>query len=329
MEAHGPRIWKHEKPLKLNWESDTSTDAAPSPSRIFPSSISGVGKWQHRRTVEEKRRFREQRDRFRHEREASRPYHQFMYQVSTVRKRIAHKAGLATQDQPHDINSRAYNNIKLNWSQLGIWNEKWGILSGMSWRHEEPMDETDLKASTPILAAKVKGFQHFTLGEISPAPGGLFSSQPFGQPDMSPIVSTRLDAADSLVSPELSGVQDSKIRCASQSPKLGTSATIEPWHATSTVDDATLKTLHEGERKMHETVKAGTPRRKSRRIKEREASTLSDTSTAKSSKSSLKQQSTGKAKGRRKKKDPKQSAAKPQRNQKSQAGRKKRKADNI
>ncbi|KAG5977505.1 hypothetical protein E4U55_006748 [Claviceps digitariae] len=43
-----------------------------------------------------------------------------------------------------DINTTAYQSVKDNWSARGLWNKKWGLLPGMTWKHEHPLDEDDL-----------------------------------------------------------------------------------------------------------------------------------------------------------------------------------------
>jgi hypothetical protein len=40
-----------------------------------------------------------------------------------------------------DINTRAYENVKNTWNGRGIWNKRWGILPGMLWKQEEPLEE--------------------------------------------------------------------------------------------------------------------------------------------------------------------------------------------
>ncbi|KAI0968036.1 hypothetical protein F4678DRAFT_232330 [Xylaria arbuscula] len=76
------------------------------------------------------------------EREASRPYHQFVYQVSKRRERIqellSHEGAAITT--PPDINTTAYDVVKATWMKKGIWNTKWGMFPGMSWRHEQPVE---------------------------------------------------------------------------------------------------------------------------------------------------------------------------------------------
>lgn len=114
------------------------------------------------------------------QREASRPYFQFIAQLSHERLRIQqvlghpsrpwrehpmHRAfigaaqgrlleeearqwaletpndGHAMSTTPPDINTTAYERLKSAWTDWRIWNDKWGVLPGMSWKHEEPFEE--------------------------------------------------------------------------------------------------------------------------------------------------------------------------------------------
>jgi hypothetical protein len=47
----------------------------------------------------------------------------------------------ATTPTPPNINTTAYERVKATWVRRGIWNTKWGILPGMSWKHEQPQEE--------------------------------------------------------------------------------------------------------------------------------------------------------------------------------------------
>ncbi|KAI0010058.1 hypothetical protein F4779DRAFT_616936 [Xylariaceae sp. FL0662B] len=75
------------------------------------------------------------------EREASRPFHQFIHQVSQARERLEDELGIVVEPSsaPEDINTRAYESVKNTWSKRGIWDTKWSILPGMSWKHERPL----------------------------------------------------------------------------------------------------------------------------------------------------------------------------------------------
>jgi hypothetical protein len=85
------------------------------------------------------------------EREASRPYHQFVYQISTERERIQEDSTSREDAGAGDINTKAYENVKNTWTKRGIWDRRWGILPGMSWKHEGSFEElvADDFASVP------------------------------------------------------------------------------------------------------------------------------------------------------------------------------------
>ncbi|KAI4153502.1 MAG: hypothetical protein LQ340_002290 [Diploschistes diacapsis] len=158
----GPEgVWKHEEPPDLDSESDTTFEAETFQQSGLFSSV--VNKSQRRtRTEGQKRLPRERRAVLRREREASRPYHQFVYQVSKERERISNAAAYVESDLPHNINTKAYDNVKHIWHGQGIWNEKWGLLPGMSWKHEEPLDLADLDAPLSVLRDKVENALHHT-----------------------------------------------------------------------------------------------------------------------------------------------------------------------
>jgi hypothetical protein len=53
-----------------------------------------------------------------------------------------------------DINTLAYERMKNRWMKRGIWNEPWGVLPGMSWKHEQATEEIlpqELITSPPSL----------------------------------------------------------------------------------------------------------------------------------------------------------------------------------
>ncbi|KLJ10844.1 hypothetical protein EMPG_09858 [Blastomyces silverae] len=87
------------------------------------------------------------------EREASRPFYQFNYQLSREREKIQRAAERAdvtpTAALSPDINTKAYERVKATWIRRKIWNTKWGIMPGMVWKHEEPLETltTDLPSN--------------------------------------------------------------------------------------------------------------------------------------------------------------------------------------
>lgn len=132
--------WKHEEPLNLESESERESEAErslplfalfqkPQREARLPKSDD------EKRTAQPAVRERER------EREASRPFHQFVYQISKERERIQKESGNGDGPDAADINTKAYENVKNTWTKRKIWNERWGILPGSSWKHEEPLDE--------------------------------------------------------------------------------------------------------------------------------------------------------------------------------------------
>lgn len=77
--------------------------------------------------------------------EAPRPFPQFIYQVSRARKLIQEEPGngdvLTASPTSAKINTLAYENVKKTWIERGIWNRKWDVLPGMTWKHEQPLKE--------------------------------------------------------------------------------------------------------------------------------------------------------------------------------------------
>jgi hypothetical protein len=131
--------WKHEEPLELESGSETDSKAGLSPP-LFPPFPRSQPKPRWPKSDDDKRRTVERRVIREREREASRPYHQFVYQISKERERIQESANGEGADTA-DINTRAYENVKKTWTKRGIWNKRWGVLPGMSWKHEQPFEE--------------------------------------------------------------------------------------------------------------------------------------------------------------------------------------------
>lgn len=137
-------VWKHQEPLELDSELETDDEREPQP-RIFEAFLTPIPP----KSDEEKRRIVEQRSlRLRERgasRQASRPFHQFVYQVSNQRGRIQDLLGngeaRAAASTNADVNTRAYEMVKSFWVKQKIWDQRWGILPGMSWKHEEPFEE--------------------------------------------------------------------------------------------------------------------------------------------------------------------------------------------
>ncbi|KAI1428208.1 hypothetical protein F5Y12DRAFT_734151 [Xylaria sp. FL1777] len=149
--------WKHEKPLEQEPESDSEPEVIP--RNLFGPRKSPEPKLKQPKSEEEIRQIAERRVVREREREASRPFYRFNYQVAKERERIQAWAtaepvwarsdgddvpGFAFSpeiaDSP-DINTMAYENVMDTWIRRGIWDRKWGILPGMSWKHEQNLEE--------------------------------------------------------------------------------------------------------------------------------------------------------------------------------------------
>ncbi|KAL8938593.1 MAG: hypothetical protein Q9211_003135 [Gyalolechia sp. 1 TL-2023] len=143
---HSPdQRWKHEESLEPEHESDPGS--AELTGGIFadcrqpePERVSGD---------EEKRQATPRRAErcaiHEREREASRPYHQFIYQVSIERQRIQDDAwpGELTGKATLDINTKAYAIVKHNWIRTQIWDRTWGVLPRTRWKHELAVEDLD------------------------------------------------------------------------------------------------------------------------------------------------------------------------------------------
>lgn len=87
-------------------------------------------------------------------RDASRPCHQFRYQVDKIRDHlldqwrqsvIAEKEDTASATKvvlpPAQIDTQAYRKVRKTWTRRRIWDKEWDVLPGQHWRHERPLEE--------------------------------------------------------------------------------------------------------------------------------------------------------------------------------------------
>ncbi|KAH8598556.1 hypothetical protein B0O99DRAFT_738781 [Bisporella sp. PMI_857] len=182
-------LWKHEEPLEPEPESETDSEVGLSP--LFVSfSPKPQSKPRLPKSDDEKRRIAERRAIREREREASRPYHQFVYQISKESERIQEESANREGASTADINTRAYENVKNMWAKRGIWNERWGVLPGMSWKHEQPFEEIvrEEMGDDPVPANPLVNSNHETpairiLG--SPSPVQLYYRQVSGALNLS------------------------------------------------------------------------------------------------------------------------------------------------
>ncbi|TRX92089.1 hypothetical protein FHL15_006956 [Xylaria flabelliformis] len=145
--------WKHEEPpepeleVQKGLEAEKEIQSNPLPlwmrrprtktARAEKDNDSGAEDDEETRQLKYACALRE------HEREASRPFHQFVYQVSREREQIQQqlRRNGGNIEDPADINTRAYEGVKKIWMERKIWDKKWGMMPGMSWKHEQPFEE--------------------------------------------------------------------------------------------------------------------------------------------------------------------------------------------
>jgi hypothetical protein len=162
--------WKHEEPLELESETETDTEVEhpPRPSLFGMTRQQVQPKPRLLKSAHDRRQIAERRVVRERQREASRPYHHFVHQVSTERECNEDEMsdGLGAGVRPPDINTRAYENVKKVWIKRGIWNTRWGILPGMSWKHEEPREVVPADDPVPVSENRHRGFD-FTRARAS------------------------------------------------------------------------------------------------------------------------------------------------------------------
>lgn len=130
--------WKHEEPIESAHEANSEVEPSPS---FFAFAQKSLPNPRQIKSDEAKQQIAQQEVAREHEREASRPYYQFVYQISTERERILEDSEHREDAETTDINTKAYNKVKNAWTEWGIWNQRWGVLPGMSWKHEQPFED--------------------------------------------------------------------------------------------------------------------------------------------------------------------------------------------
>lgn len=75
--------------------------------------------------------------------EASRPYDQFLYQVSKEKEWIRDEMVHQAPGETFDLETMAHDSVKDHWRKDGVWNPAWGDLPGPKWLHEEPCSEEE------------------------------------------------------------------------------------------------------------------------------------------------------------------------------------------
>lgn len=92
-----------------------------------------------KRAMKRKQLLAERQATLKREREASRPIHQFLYHVLREVQGEIGSEEIAANTTAANIYTKAYETVKSTWIRRGIWNRNWGILPGMSWKHEQPL----------------------------------------------------------------------------------------------------------------------------------------------------------------------------------------------
>ncbi|RMJ18656.1 hypothetical protein BHE90_002781 [Fusarium euwallaceae] len=75
--------------------------------------------------------------------EASRPYRQFLYQIVKEREWVKDEMNFQIRHYDVDLDAMAYETVKHNWTESGLWNPEWKELPGGTWLHEDPIQEED------------------------------------------------------------------------------------------------------------------------------------------------------------------------------------------
>ncbi|KAK7960787.1 hypothetical protein PG988_012001 [Apiospora saccharicola] len=114
-------------------------------------------------------------------RDASRPCHQFRYQVDKVRDRIldewrqsvVEKESETDDDTtntrvtlpPAQIDTQAYQRVRKTWMRRRIWDKQWEVLPGQHWRHERPLEEL-------LTPQEIKWYTEFQASWVEPGFSG-------------------------------------------------------------------------------------------------------------------------------------------------------------
>ncbi|ERT00365.1 uncharacterized protein SPSK_09095 [Sporothrix schenckii 1099-18] len=159
VEPHGH--WRHQTPLSPEPLTDLDTDDEDHEDVYYRedarSNLFGIKKMPSRvRTgyeqeeAELRQRARMAERRYEHDR--TRPLHVFFCHVAYEGERLFDSEQQPEQEPPEqeqeqagrpddtrvavDIHTAAYQRVKAQWSERGIWNDQWGVLPGMTWKHE-------------------------------------------------------------------------------------------------------------------------------------------------------------------------------------------------
>ncbi|KAI4184993.1 MAG: hypothetical protein LQ348_004451 [Seirophora lacunosa] len=149
--------WMHEEP------SPTDIDAKQKQTR----NLFWVPPPPEQRKIEETP---DQREAEREKPENSRPIHQFLWQIAHERDRISGEptVGKVAASADLNINTKAYENVKEWWLACHIWDNKWGILPGMTWKHERPLEWPPKDDAEPASEAAYPNLVNGNNGGVTP-----------------------------------------------------------------------------------------------------------------------------------------------------------------
>ncbi|KAG6040810.1 hypothetical protein E4U41_006981 [Claviceps citrina] len=120
--------WGHERIPKAD-RPQTQAQAQAQPSTSFGASASEQHSEPTGRTLTVQ------------DLEASRPCHQFIAQIAYEREWLK-QLDCDTPGASIDLDALAYDNVKTNWKEDGIWDDAWGETPGQTWYHERVPSET-------------------------------------------------------------------------------------------------------------------------------------------------------------------------------------------
>ncbi|PGH03966.1 hypothetical protein GX51_03803 [Blastomyces parvus] len=126
----GPRRWEHEESPEPDLEPEHEAGIQ---SPLHPGPTLGPPKPRWKNVSAECIAAHERKTR------ASRPYYQFLFQLSKEREWLEDELDI----EPSEIDTKAYNYVKNHWLAQKIWNPKWGHMPGLTWIHEEPDDDDE------------------------------------------------------------------------------------------------------------------------------------------------------------------------------------------
>ncbi|KAJ2897758.1 hypothetical protein MKZ38_004381 [Zalerion maritima] len=115
-----------------------------------------------------------------HNPEASRPYHQFLYQISKERDWIKDEMGYKAPGSVIDLNAMAYQGVKNNWIKDGVWNPKWDELPGRRGSTKNPRKKRWWKL-LPLLMTPAHGPRHPSIFGPAPNPEVTNERRPSGR----------------------------------------------------------------------------------------------------------------------------------------------------